>query len=168
MRIILQTHCSILCPWHSGSPGEPWLLCGLAAFQQRPSPCPWYPSLALFPPRPITERGLQIVPINSISLFTFWSFVLYFWDTVQLAGCECALFVPIQSRQVFSSKLLTARASLVTEYFSGWEVWVVLWGLYARAHSLSLLLFILEDVFGSGQTWLHLGKRVLSPILICF
>ena len=73
--------------------------------QQRPSPCHWYPSLIPSPPRPITERGLQIVPINSISLFTFWCFVLYFWDIVQLAGCECALFVPIQSRQVFSSKL---------------------------------------------------------------
>lgn len=32
-----------------------------------------------FSPRPVTERWLQIVPINSINFFTFWCFSLSSW-----------------------------------------------------------------------------------------
>lgn len=38
----------------------------------------------------------------------------------------------------------------------------MLWGLYARMQSPSFLLFLLEGVFRSGHTLLHLGKRALG------
>lgn len=95
----------ILCPRHTGFPKELWFSSGLAAFWEPLSLYNSYNSFAPVSPRPITERRLQIVPINSINLSTFWIFILYSWEGVQLAGCECASLVPSESQQVFSSKL---------------------------------------------------------------
>lgn len=70
-----------------------------------------------FSPRPVTERWLQIVPRNSINFFTFWCFSLSSWDTIQLAGCECALCRLKHFFQVGGGYCCLPGHHLVTELF---------------------------------------------------